>query len=210
MEGLPRDILRLIVFSYLDGPGACALLQTCKCINRCVQDRERFRLRIREKDVQWHVRRRLEAVVCCTRCLKIFENKHRLRTHTEAKHLQIQDLDHCRRCAAMGTTRSLFPWKSVTEMKVECASCKKVFSTHKNEWLGRQMSCLKCEPLCDVCLKLKFQCEYCNEMVPSRHECPCQKSHLERISEWMSPPQEQNSQGRRIRYGNRNSKYVSK
>ena len=187
MEGFPRDVLRLLLFKYLDGPTGCAFLQTCKRINEIVNLYERQDIRLKLRDGEWHARRVLEKAQCCPHCLDILHPntcpfvslEQHIKEHHAIKLFEI----HCERCKAKGTQRQLLPWAYVREMTLKCASCMIDFSTKRNYWEGREMSCTQCGPLCDFCLKLKFHCDYCKEDVAVRHECPGRVSWAETFKE---------------------------
>ena len=183
------DIIRHLLFNYLDGPSACALLKTCTRFCGCVNIYQRQHLRLKPRDGKWHARRVLEKAECCPLCLDILHPNRRpfvsLDQHMKKNHFVMMLKVHCQRCRAKGTQRELFPWVYM-KMTLRCASCKIDFSTNPNYWEGRELSCMKCGPVCDFCLNLKFHCEYCKKDVTVRHECPGQKPWSETWQEWKS------------------------
>ena len=130
-----------------------------------------------------------ERVKCCPVCCKPYLLAAELDSHMELAHPTHRQkvLITCIICRSRGTQRELYPWVYINDMQVKCLGCSTEFNIDKHiTWEGhRDVCCMKCGPLCEVCLKLKFRCDYCQEVVSVRHECPGEKSYWVMLREWV-------------------------
>lgn len=187
---LPTDLLRHLIWAYLDGPAACALLQTCRWANEeifkisiPVQYSQRLALRYRGRDAEWHIRNVvIKNLWVCPHCF--FVKDHNL--HVIASHLgsckaakiaaqrALEPHELCLTCHAKDTRKNLTPWAfQYPRNGLQCRKCLVRLPKANTKWYGKSNTCLSCGPLCDICLGILFHCDYCSKDVPLSHNVTC-------------------------------------
>jgi hypothetical protein len=163
--GLPKDILRYILFSHLDGKDGCNLLQTCKFLAYdVVTPHQRLTIRTKPLDIRQRVEEARKKVVICERCFKILDKYHKCLSRKVVDERKYCDLSCCDKRHVL--IKLYRPWYQYGRFYFTCITCKVSFDT--SWWFGFEYCCVLCGPKCDTCLGLLIQCEYCEHKTLSK------------------------------------------
>jgi hypothetical protein len=178
---LPLDIVRHILFVYLDGPSACAFASTCRRVHRSLTSQQRMDLRLRPRDVRWYVERARANAYVCRHCFNVFTSKEASRGHPcppcLKKRLKKREAPLCcKRCNFTGPGRALMPWLYVKVAHLnqhvmracyfcKCSQCSARFNMtepHIYEICRDISGCMRCGVRCPKCLGFVTVCKVCN------------------------------------------------
>jgi len=170
IENVSKDIVRLWVLSYLDGPAACAFLQTCK--------RFTFKELFGDKPgLLWEIRTRLP---------------YKQITYQRMRFKEIS----CQ-CGATGPEKRLRPWNHFKVGEMKCEKCK-AWIPSGNTTMCRILfksstRCIHCNFICGYCDGTILTCYHCDLDFTSRSrlEGHIHKKHpsvVQRLIVWWNRP----------------------
>jgi len=183
-----KDLLKLVLFTYLDGPAACALLQTCKRFNQVVTDEERLALRLRPIDMDWKLRQVRQAAWICQRCFKIFQSID----HADCDCDYIAKISNCESCGKPEVNYSRRPWMKLTVVIIKCTKCDLVVNTGKIVRKSdlKYLGCMSCGFICLMCAGRLVKCNKCDFLSTpffvTRHEQFEHPSWTQSVWNWIS------------------------
>jgi hypothetical protein len=151
------DLVRTLLFRYLDGPSACALLQTCRRFHYFLKDdiAGLVRVRFAPRDDLFFALRVLRKAHVCVSCSGINACKPNclpLLRSGECRGRRVVKDACCYRCQKRVRTRDAMPWVVHLYPAVSCVTCKKQLDLRTESAERRETSgCMLCGVVCRVC-----------------------------------------------------------
>lgn len=185
------DLVRMLLFQYLDGPSACNLLRTCRRFHYFMKHDYKGlkRLRFAPKDHNFYIKRVLERAHVCVKCYGINKCYRGCNSDQDSEFFV-----RCGRCSVRGNIEDMQPWLvHLYPVGIKCWRCKRKLDMQTDH---RDTSgCLKCGITCRVC-NGKYDicgvdgCTFEDKIIfIQRHRDREHKSVWRSIYEYFNPPQ---------------------
>ena len=153
MDTLFNDLRRHLLFNYLDGPDACALMSICKVwANHTLKLAEKVHIRTRPMNRDERVERIRNNIFICKWCFGINECINGCKGST---------IDSCDTICLNCDTRNALPWFIFNINHLNCEKCGKLIDT--STWKVSSHCCTSCGIVCSKCSPAFVTCEYCDQ-----------------------------------------------